>query len=71
MATITAKRLQGLRRLRCSERSRICIVAADIVHRSGDRRPVEITVHTHPRFASDMGISWLRDTLVAMFARTG
>jgi hypothetical protein len=32
---------------------------------------VEITVHTHPRFASDMGISWLRDALAAMFARTG
>ena len=36
-----------------------------------DLPPVEITVHTHPRFASDMGISWLRDALAAMFARTG
>ncbi len=36
-----------------------------------DPPPVEIKVHTHPRFASDMGINWLRDTLVAMFARTG
>jgi DNA-binding transcriptional LysR family regulator len=33
--------------------------------------PVEIKVHTHPRFASDIGIGWLRDTLVAMFAQPG
>jgi DNA-binding transcriptional LysR family regulator len=33
--------------------------------------PIEIKVHTHPRFASDMGIGWLRDMLVAMFAKTG
>jgi DNA-binding transcriptional LysR family regulator len=32
--------------------------------------PVQIKVHTHPRFASDIGIQWLRDTLVAMFAQT-
>ena len=36
-----------------------------------DPPPVEIKVHTHPRFASDMGIGWLRDMLVAMFAKTG
>jgi hypothetical protein len=36
-----------------------------------DLPPVETTVHTYPRFASDMGISWLRDTLAAMFAKTG
>jgi DNA-binding transcriptional LysR family regulator len=34
-----------------------------------DLPPVEITVHTHPRFASDRGIGWLRNTLVAMFAK--
>jgi DNA-binding transcriptional LysR family regulator len=31
--------------------------------------PVEIKVHTHPRFGSDMGINWLRDMMVAMFTR--
>ena len=36
-----------------------------------DLPPVEITVHIHPRFASDTGIGWLRDTMVAMFAKTG
>jgi DNA-binding transcriptional LysR family regulator len=30
--------------------------------------PVEIKVHSHPRFASDKGIGWLRDTLVELFA---
>lgn len=34
-----------------------------------DLPPVEIKVHTHSRFASDMGIAWLRDTLIAMFAQ--
>jgi hypothetical protein len=29
--------------------------------------PVEIEVHTHPRFVSNMGIGWFRDTLVATF----
>ena len=35
-----------------------------------DLPPVQIMVHTHARFASDMGINWLRDTLVMMFAKT-
>jgi DNA-binding transcriptional LysR family regulator len=35
-----------------------------------DLPPVQIMVHTHSRFASDMGINWLRDTLVSMFAKT-
>lgn len=34
-----------------------------------DLPPVEIKVHTHPRFASDMGINWLRDTMIEMFAQ--
>jgi DNA-binding transcriptional LysR family regulator len=34
-----------------------------------DLPPVEIKAHTHPRFASDMGIKWLRDTFVEMFAQ--
>jgi DNA-binding transcriptional LysR family regulator len=34
-----------------------------------DLPPVQIMVHTHSRFASDMGINWLRDTLVTMFAK--
>jgi DNA-binding transcriptional LysR family regulator len=33
-----------------------------------DLPPVEIKVHRHPRFASDKGIGWLRDMLVALFA---
>jgi DNA-binding transcriptional LysR family regulator len=33
-----------------------------------DLPPIEIKVYTHSRFASDAGIAWLRDMLVAMFA---
>ncbi|QSN64118.1 LysR family transcriptional regulator [Caballeronia sp. M1242] len=29
--------------------------------------PIEIEVHSHTQFASDPGIAWLRETLVAMF----
>jgi DNA-binding transcriptional LysR family regulator len=36
-----------------------------------DLPPAEMKVHTHPRFASDKDISWLRDTLAAMFAQRG
>jgi DNA-binding transcriptional LysR family regulator len=31
---------------------------------------VDVGVHTHAHFASDMGIRWLRQTLVSMFAET-
>lgn len=34
-----------------------------------DLPPVEIKVHSHPRFASDKGIAWMRDLVVALFAR--
>jgi DNA-binding transcriptional LysR family regulator len=33
-----------------------------------DLPPVEVGVHTHGHFAGDMGIRWLRETLVTMFA---
>jgi hypothetical protein len=33
-----------------------------------DLPPVELKMRTHSRFASDAGIAWLRDMLVAMFA---
>jgi DNA-binding transcriptional LysR family regulator len=33
--------------------------------------PVEVKVHTHSRFASDAGIAWLRDLLIATCARRG
>jgi DNA-binding transcriptional LysR family regulator len=32
---------------------------------------VEIKVHSHARFASDMGIAWLRSTVVEMFGKRG
>jgi hypothetical protein len=35
------------------------------------RRSRSRSIHTHPRFASEMGIGWLRDMLAAMFAKTG
>jgi DNA-binding transcriptional LysR family regulator len=34
-----------------------------------DLPAVEVGVHTHSHFGSDLGILWLRKTLVAMFAR--
>jgi DNA-binding transcriptional LysR family regulator len=34
-----------------------------------DLPTVEIKVHTHTRFGSDMGLAWLRSTMIAMFAK--
>lgn len=33
-----------------------------------DLPPVAVKVHTHPRFSSDLGIKWLRDLIVQIFA---
>jgi DNA-binding transcriptional LysR family regulator len=31
--------------------------------------PIEVSLHTHVRFASDPGIRWLRETLLTIFSR--
>lgn len=34
-----------------------------------DLPPVEVKVHTHVRFAGDLGIRWLRETLIGLFGQ--
>lgn len=34
-----------------------------------DLPATEVKIHTHSRFASDLGIAWLRDTLIELFAQ--
>ena len=36
-----------------------------------DPPPIEVKVHTHPRFNNDLGVKWLRSLIVAVFAPEG